>query len=129
MALCWTLDKLGPMCRSADDCGLVLAAIAGKDPNDPTTEGSFSYGATPKTTRRFRIGVLKHATERAQPEVKANFEASLEVLRSFTELTADVELPDFPFGPAHVVRTRRWRDPRFVVRPPPFSPGDDPWAT
>ena len=32
MALCWTLDKLGPMCRSADDCGLVLAAIAGPRP-------------------------------------------------------------------------------------------------
>src|SRR5207302_1803814 len=29
MALCWTLDKLGPMCRTADDCGLVLDAIAG----------------------------------------------------------------------------------------------------
>src|SRR6185369_3049529 len=28
MALCWTLDKLGPICRTADDCGLVLAAIA-----------------------------------------------------------------------------------------------------
>ena len=30
MALCWTLDKLGPMCRTADDCGLVMAAIAGR---------------------------------------------------------------------------------------------------
>ena len=35
MALCWTLDKLGPMCRTADDCGLVLAAIAGRDPLRP----------------------------------------------------------------------------------------------
>ena len=34
MALCWTLDKLGPICRSADDCGLVLEAIAGPDPKD-----------------------------------------------------------------------------------------------
>ena len=37
MALCWTLDKLGPLARSADDCGLVLSAIAGHDPRDPTT--------------------------------------------------------------------------------------------
>jgi len=44
MALCWTLDKLGPMCRTADDCGLVLAAIAGRDPADPTTgQGDFAY--------------------------------------------------------------------------------------
>src|SRR5258708_2793246 len=39
MALCWTLDKLGPMCRTADDCGLVLAAIAGADPLDPSSVG------------------------------------------------------------------------------------------
>src|SRR5688500_1773212 len=37
MALCWTLDKLGPMCRSAADCGIVMKAIAGKDPLDPTS--------------------------------------------------------------------------------------------
>ena len=37
MALCWSLDKLGPMCRGADDCGLVLAALAGRDPLDPTS--------------------------------------------------------------------------------------------
>src|SRR6476660_8735175 len=36
MALCWTMDKLGPLCRSADDCGIVLAAIAGPDKLDPT---------------------------------------------------------------------------------------------
>src|SRR5437868_1708913 len=37
MALSWTLDKLGPMCRSAEDCGLVFNAIAGHDPLDPTS--------------------------------------------------------------------------------------------
>src|SRR5215203_5259807 len=37
MALCWTLDKLGPLARTADCCGLVLAAMAGKDPNDGTS--------------------------------------------------------------------------------------------
>src|SRR5712692_4914839 len=62
MALCWTLDKLGPMCRTADDCGLVLAAIAGPDPKDPTAEGSFTYGLRGAEeggpARRFRIGVV-----------------------------------------------------------------------
>ena len=37
MALCWTLDKLGPIARSAEDAGLVLQAIAGQDANDPST--------------------------------------------------------------------------------------------
>src|SRR5262245_60431344 len=36
MALCWTLDKLGPLALTADDCGLVLGAIGGPDPADPT---------------------------------------------------------------------------------------------
>lgn len=35
MALSWTMDKVGPICRSAEDCALVLAAIAGADPGDP----------------------------------------------------------------------------------------------
>src|SRR5213075_221692 len=46
MALSWTLDKLGPMCRTADDCGLVLAALAGPDPLDPTAaKRPFDYPA------------------------------------------------------------------------------------
>ena len=40
MALSWTMDKLGPMCRTADDCGLVLDAIAGRDPLDPSSIAS-----------------------------------------------------------------------------------------
>ncbi|HEX8495066.1 MAG TPA: amidase [Pyrinomonadaceae bacterium] len=40
MALSWTLDKLGPMCRTAEDCGIVLAAIEGRDPLDRTTKPS-----------------------------------------------------------------------------------------
>jgi aspartyl-tRNA(Asn)/glutamyl-tRNA(Gln) amidotransferase subunit A len=105
MALCWTLDKLGPMCRTADDCGLVLSAIAGKDPADPTTgDGDFDYSVRGSRVggprRHFRIGVVKNATERAQPEVKENFRRSLDVLRSFARLDEDVEFPDFPWSAA-----------------------------
>jgi aspartyl-tRNA(Asn)/glutamyl-tRNA(Gln) amidotransferase subunit A len=39
MALSWTMDKIGPMCRSAEDCGLVLQAISGKDSEDPGSAG------------------------------------------------------------------------------------------
>lgn len=38
MALCWSLDKIGPMCRSAEDCALVLGAIHGFDGKDPTAQ-------------------------------------------------------------------------------------------
>lgn len=98
MALCWTLDKLGPMCRAALDCGLVLNAIAGRDPLDPTSAPrAFRYSATtPLPTRKFRLGVPKGVTENGLPEVRANFEAALKALAPFAEITTDVELPSFP---------------------------------
>jgi aspartyl-tRNA(Asn)/glutamyl-tRNA(Gln) amidotransferase subunit A len=59
MALSWTLDKLGPMCRCADDCGLVLAAAAGHDPLDPSTiRQPFRYDE-PAAGPRFKVGVIK----------------------------------------------------------------------
>ncbi|MFQ5690787.1 MAG: amidase family protein [Gemmatimonadota bacterium] len=45
MALSWTMDKLGPMCRSADDCEIVLRAIAGPDEHDPTTSSGLLASA------------------------------------------------------------------------------------
>src|SRR5439155_1541493 len=38
MALCWSLDKIGPMCRSAEDCALVFGAIHGTDGKDATVQ-------------------------------------------------------------------------------------------
>jgi aspartyl-tRNA(Asn)/glutamyl-tRNA(Gln) amidotransferase subunit A len=101
MALCWTLDKLGPMCRSAEDCGLVMAAISGKDPLDASSLARpFRPQAQAAKPRRFRVGVIKGTTEKVQPEVRKNFEDSLKVLESFCEIVPDVAFPDFPFGPA-----------------------------
>ncbi|MFI5121072.1 MAG: amidase [Thermoanaerobaculia bacterium] len=101
MALCWTLDKLGPMCRSAEDCGLVMAVIAGKDPLDATSlPRPFRPAPANAKPRRFRVGVIKGTSEKVQPEVRKNFEESLEVLGTFCEVVPDVEFPDFPYGPA-----------------------------
>jgi aspartyl-tRNA(Asn)/glutamyl-tRNA(Gln) amidotransferase subunit A len=102
MALSWTLDKLGPMCRTADDCGLVLSALAGPDPLDPTcAPDPFPHPDSEppgKEGKRFKVGVIKGATRSVQPEVKANFEESLKVLGGFAEVVEDVELPALPFG-------------------------------
>ena len=63
MALSWTMDKLGPLARTAEDCGLVLAAIAGRVPADPTTsERPFRYDGAVVDARRFRFAVLRNAT-------------------------------------------------------------------
>jgi aspartyl-tRNA(Asn)/glutamyl-tRNA(Gln) amidotransferase subunit A len=103
MALCWTLDKLGPMCRTARDCGLVLNAIAGPDPLDPTSRDfNFRYPSTGARAlqKQLRIAVMKDSYEKAQPEVRENFMRSLEVLKKFATIEMDVKLPDFPYGPA-----------------------------
>ena len=100
MALCWSLDKLGPMCRSAEDCGLVLAALAGRDPLDPTTaDRKFAWPEEVKPDgKKFRVGVIKGAAEHNQPAVKKNFAESLKVLKTFADVVEDVEFPDLPFG-------------------------------
>jgi len=102
MALCWTLDKLGPMGRSADDCALVLAAIAGQDPSDESTAAErFVYAAAPaKPGAKLKLAVPKGVTAKVQPAVRDNFEKALEVLAPIATLTREVEWPDFPWGPA-----------------------------
>src|SRR3954447_10207070 len=99
MALSWTLDKLGPMAHSGHDCGLILSAIAGPDPDDPSaSERPYSYPPADPPGRPYKLAVLKGGTESAQPEVKANFARALEVFKTLGTLE-EVELPDSPFGP------------------------------
>jgi aspartyl-tRNA(Asn)/glutamyl-tRNA(Gln) amidotransferase subunit A len=106
MALCWTLDKLGPMCRTADDCGLVLDAIAGHDPHDPTSSMR-PYRYIPEEERQsgFRLAALRSVVENAQPEVAANYTAALEALRTVATIE-EVELPALPYGPVIAVILR-----------------------
>jgi aspartyl-tRNA(Asn)/glutamyl-tRNA(Gln) amidotransferase subunit A len=103
MALCWTLDKLGPMGRTADDCALVLAAMAGADPLDESAlERGFVHDRPAPLAggRRPRLAVPRGVTEKVQPAVRENFEAALRALGGDVEITRDVEWPDFPWGPA-----------------------------
>src|SRR5581483_11333575 len=85
MALSWSLDKIGPLGLTADDCGLVLEAIAGPDPDDPAAAPRpyRHAGARALGQRRLRLGVVRAAVDAASPEVRTCFEASLAVLRRF----------------------------------------------
>jgi aspartyl-tRNA(Asn)/glutamyl-tRNA(Gln) amidotransferase subunit A len=98
MTLCWTLDRLGPLCRTAHDCGLVLEAIAGPDPEDPASlPGSYRYRRAAPRREGFRIGVVAGAAEGAEPEIAANFEQSLGHLADIGTLR-EIDLPDFPYS-------------------------------
>src|SRR3989454_5381902 len=93
------MDKPGPMARTAHDCGLVLAAIAGRDPADPSSlERGFRYPVSGGPRRRWRIAVPQGATDGIQAEVAANFTAALDRLRTAGVVVTDVALPDPPFG-------------------------------
>jgi aspartyl-tRNA(Asn)/glutamyl-tRNA(Gln) amidotransferase subunit A len=97
MALCWSLDKIGPLARTARDAETILRAISGSDPGDDTAvDRPF---AAPRR-RRPRIGILAKATRKTMPAVKANFEATLGVFGEFCDLVPDVELPAFPYDEA-----------------------------
>jgi aspartyl-tRNA(Asn)/glutamyl-tRNA(Gln) amidotransferase subunit A len=97
MALCWTLDKLGPLALTADDCGLVLDAMAGPDPLDPTAaDRPFAYDAGDVTGRRFRFGVIRGVAAPAEPAVRVAFERSLELLQKIGTVE-EVTLADLPY--------------------------------
>jgi aspartyl-tRNA(Asn)/glutamyl-tRNA(Gln) amidotransferase subunit A len=101
MALSWTLDKLGPFARSADDCGLILQVIAGSDSNDPGSAGhSFYY--TPQYGRAVRGMRAGYApvdfSQWAEPEARPAFAAALDVLKQSGVEFQETKLPDFPYG-------------------------------
>ena len=104
MALCWTLDKLGPLARSADDCGIVLSAIAGPDPQDPTTGETFRYRGRPvksgRPGQRFKVGVLRNAMVGTDPDVEAHFKQALSTLRDVADVEEDVPFPSLPYRDA-----------------------------
>jgi aspartyl-tRNA(Asn)/glutamyl-tRNA(Gln) amidotransferase subunit A len=101
MALSWTMDKLGPLARTAEDCGLILSAVAGPDPLDHTSLAEpFRLSPRGAAPRRIRMGVLRGTRDKLQPEVLKNFEHSLIVLRNFADIVEDLALPDLPYDEA-----------------------------
>lgn len=108
MALSWTMDKIGPLCRSAEDCALVLRAINGPDGKDNSVlDVPFNWDAG-ADVRRLRVGYLKESFEREIPEDPANPEraarmretrkidlAALDTIRSLGIELKPIELPRF----------------------------------
>ena len=101
MALSWTLDKIGPMCRSAEDCALVLSVIAGNDYEDPGSAGkSFHYA--PQFARKPEEITIGYAPidfdETVDASTRAGFQDALKVVKSLGMSMKEVEIPDFPYG-------------------------------
>ena len=98
MALSWTMDKIGPVCRSVEDCALVFNAIYGPDGKDSTVvDLPFNWDAG-RGIKDLKVGYIKSAfeQERDDKESKANDEAALEALRGLGLELIPIELPDYP---------------------------------
>jgi aspartyl-tRNA(Asn)/glutamyl-tRNA(Gln) amidotransferase subunit A len=102
MPLSWTMDKVGPMCRSAEDCGTALHVIAGKDDNDPATAGkSFYFGPQyQRQMKDIRVGYSPADFEQlAEPETRETFKAALDAVRALGVQLVETKLADLPYGP------------------------------
>ncbi len=95
MALCWSLDKIGPITRSVEDAALVFEAIQGPDGLDPTViDSPFSWEGAPDW-RTLRVGYDRSAFESDRDG--RNFDdAALAALRSMGVNLVPVNLPDLP---------------------------------
>jgi len=102
MALSYSLDKIGPMARTADDCGLVLGTIAAHDSLDrsslPPAEASFPYPAP--LPMSLRIGRLTNAWSKPDLEIESAFIAALDVLAHHGMKISDAKLPEGPYEAA-----------------------------
>jgi Asp-tRNA(Asn)/Glu-tRNA(Gln) amidotransferase A subunit family amidase len=101
MALSYSMDKIGPMARSADDCGLILEALAGHDGDDshslPQHEAAFTHT---RASGPIRVGWLTNAWKEIQPEVKSISDAALDTLRRAGASITNAELPEGPWEAA-----------------------------
>ena len=97
MALSWSMDKIGPMCRSVEDCALVFDAIHGPDDQDATLmDLPFNWDGQ-QDMSNLRIGYYKSAFEARRannPIWKQNDDASLAVLRNMGLDLRPIELPN-----------------------------------
>ena len=101
MPLSWTMDKIGPICRSAEDCGIVLQAIANSDSSDLSSAGKSFYNA-PQYTRdlpNIRVGFATvDFDEWAEPSARPDLAKALTLIREMGVQVTEAKLPDFPYG-------------------------------
>ena len=111
MALSWTMDKLGPIARSVEDCAIILEVIHGPDGFDRTVKDvPYSWDAS-LPIAKLRIGYIKSAfdlpektdTGVEQHGVKRFDDAALEALRGLGVSPIAVEIPDLPYNAMRIV--------------------------
>lgn len=102
MPLSWSMDKIGPICRSVEDCALVLEAIRGPDGQDMSVHTAGFGWDVGQDVRRLRVGYFEKlfSTESQQ---RAFDQATLAALKSLGMDLIPVELPDVPYAAMRII--------------------------
>jgi aspartyl-tRNA(Asn)/glutamyl-tRNA(Gln) amidotransferase subunit A len=105
MALAPSMDKIGPMARSAEDCARIFAAIAGHDPKDrgtlPIDRAAFTYSPSMELQARpLKIGWLTNAWKSLEPGVAKPVAAALKAIKKQFSSVKDAKLPMGPWEDA-----------------------------
>ena len=128
MTLSWTLDHVGPMCKSVEDVALMMNVIAGYDDADPTTVDvpvPDYLRALKQPTSKLRLGTPRQPFYgNLDPDVAKAIEAALDVLRRLTAGASDVALPASGnpatvWGPEALVYHSKW----IAESPEKYQPG------
>jgi Asp-tRNA(Asn)/Glu-tRNA(Gln) amidotransferase A subunit family amidase len=102
MALSWSMDKIGPMCRSVEDCALVLNVIHGADGRDATARDVPFNWDSQRPLSELRVGYVRAAFEQTNQQGQRNAfdEAALDAMRRLVPDLVPVELPTqrYPLG-------------------------------
>jgi Asp-tRNA(Asn)/Glu-tRNA(Gln) amidotransferase A subunit family amidase len=98
MSLSWSMDKVGPICRSAEDCAIVFDVIRGKDELDATTQDvGFSYTPDIDLTK-LKVAFLQKAINDDTSKMKSNLLLALDVLDSIGIIGDSIALPtEYPY--------------------------------
>ncbi len=102
MALSWSMDKIGPICRTVEDCALVLDAIRGPDGKDASViDAPFNYSPG-IVLQKLRIGYLKADFDSDKANGK-NDAAALDVLRRLGAKLIPLSLPRYPVDALSII--------------------------
>ncbi len=104
LPLSWSMDHAGPMARTVEDCALMLGAMAGYDPADPTTSvlpvPDYAAALT-GDVKGLRVGLLRaHFTDVAAPEVRAAVEKAAKTLEQAGAVVDEVNLAEVVHVPS-----------------------------
>lgn len=108
MALSWSMDKLGPLCRTVEDCALVLSAIHGPDGRDQSVlRAAFNWQGS-AGARGLRVGFVQSAFDRPVDQghaTKPYDDAALDVLRTLGVELLPVEIPAINYDAMRIILT------------------------